>query len=91
MKISIDVDLTPEELRRFLGLPDVKPLQDDMVEKMRQHIGAGAEGLDPAAVMAPLMAGNLAAYETMQKAFWSALSSSGEKKERERDTPGRSG
>lgn len=26
MKFNIEVDVTPEELRRFLGLPDVAPL-----------------------------------------------------------------
>ena len=26
MKITVDVDCTPEEARAFLGLPDVKPM-----------------------------------------------------------------
>ena len=79
MKISIDVDLTPEEARRFFGLPDVKPLQDEVVERMREQMSAGAEGLDPAAMMPPLMSSNMAAYEAIQKAFWSALAASGDK------------
>ena len=78
MKISINVDMTPEELRRFLGLPDVKPLQDEMVEKMREKMSAGVEGFDPAGMVAPVMATNVAAYEAMQKAFWSALAKGGQ-------------
>jgi hypothetical protein len=27
MKISVDVDCTPEEARRFLGLPDLTPVR----------------------------------------------------------------
>ena len=27
MKITVNVDCTPEEARSFLGLPDVQPLQ----------------------------------------------------------------
>jgi hypothetical protein len=27
MKITVEVECTPEEARQFLGLPDVKPLQ----------------------------------------------------------------
>ena len=77
MNISINVDMTPEELRRFLGLPDVKPLQDDLVEKMREHVGDGPEGFDPASMVAPMMATNVAAYEAMQKAFWTALAQGG--------------
>jgi hypothetical protein len=39
MKISFDIDCTPEELRGFFGLPEVKPMQDrlmaELEEKMR--------------------------------------------------------
>jgi len=78
VKISINVDMTPEELRRFLGLPDVKPFQDEMVEKMRERMSAGVEGFDPAGMVAPVMATNVAAYEAMQKAFWNALAKGGQ-------------
>ena len=27
MKVNIEVDCTPDEARRFLGLPDVAPMQ----------------------------------------------------------------
>ncbi len=76
MKISIDVDITPEELRRFLGLPDVTVLHEEMVDKIRDRL-AGAEGFDPASLVGPMMATNVAAYETMQRAFWNALAQSG--------------
>ena len=32
MKITVNVDCTPEEARAFLGLPDVSPIQDKYVE-----------------------------------------------------------
>ncbi len=76
MKITIDVDMTPEELRRFLGLPDVTVLHEEMVEEMRARL-AGGEGFDPASLVGPMMATNVAAYETMQRAFWNALAQSG--------------
>lgn len=41
MKISVDVDCTPEEARRFLGLPDLAPVHDLYVEKLRRMIGEG--------------------------------------------------
>jgi len=34
MKISVDVDCTPEEARSFLGLPDVTPIHDQYVKTM---------------------------------------------------------
>src|ERR1700712_2838966 len=34
MKVTVDVDCTPEEARRFLGLPDLSPVHDAYVAKM---------------------------------------------------------
>lgn len=76
MKIEIKVDVTPEEARRFFGLPDVKPLQDELLERFREQVRS-AEGLDPARLMAPFVTPNLGAFETMQKAFWEAFSGHG--------------
>lgn len=38
MKISVDIDLTPEELRRFLGLPNVEGLQEEMLKMAQQQL-----------------------------------------------------
>ncbi|HEX8620449.1 MAG TPA: DUF6489 family protein [Allosphingosinicella sp.] len=50
MKISVDVDCTPEEARRFLGLPDLTPVHQAYVERMTK---VASEGLtaDSAAEM----------------------------------------
>ena len=42
MKVSVEVDCTPEEARRFLGLPDVSKANDVYVEavaKAMQGVG----------------------------------------------------
>jgi hypothetical protein len=44
MKISVEVDCTPEEARRFLGLPDLAPVHQAYVEKMARM---AAEGVSP--------------------------------------------
>jgi len=38
MKISVDVDCTPEEARRFLGLPDLTPVHQAYVERMTRMV-----------------------------------------------------
>ncbi len=38
MKINIEVDLTPEELRRFMGLPDVQDFQQQMLERFAENL-----------------------------------------------------
>lgn len=76
MKIKIEVDSTPEEMRRFLGLPDVGEIQSDLIAKVRERMQAGAEGYDPLALLKPFLPENLRSMEGFQKAFWENLSGS---------------
>lgn len=45
MKVTVNVDCTPEEARRFLGLPDLTSVHEAYVEKMQKAVtdGAGPE------------------------------------------------
>ncbi len=47
MKVSVDVDCTPEEARRFLGLPDLSSVHEAYVDKMKaaivEGVGTGPE------------------------------------------------
>ena len=49
MKFTVDVDCTPEEARRFLGLPDLSPVHEAYIDKMKAAVeggvGAGPEAL----------------------------------------------
>ena len=74
MKVNVEVDATPEELRRFFGLPDIQPLHEEMIEMIRQRMHEGAEGYDPMTIMAPLMSSQFQNMETMQKVFWDTFS-----------------
>ena len=38
MKITIDVDITPNELRSFLGLPNVEKLQEQMLSNAQKYL-----------------------------------------------------
>ncbi len=48
MKINIEVDLSPAEARAFLGLPDVAPMQEEVMEEMRKKTVASIKEFDPA-------------------------------------------
>ena len=48
MQIKIEIDVKPEELRRFIGLPDVAGLQEDLIKFVRSKVGSAAENFDPA-------------------------------------------
>lgn len=43
MQIRVEIDVKPDELRRFLGLPDVSGLQDDIVAFLRDKVGAASD------------------------------------------------
>ena len=51
MKISVDVDCTPEELRAFLGLPDVAPMQQAVMDQLEKRMLEAAENASPTAMM----------------------------------------
>lgn len=49
MQIKVEIDVKPEELRRFLGLPDVAGLQEDLMGFLRDKMEQASDGLSPAA------------------------------------------
>ncbi len=46
MKITIDTECTPEEARRFLGLPDLSPVHDAYVAKLQRLVEDGVQSGD---------------------------------------------
>ena len=73
MKFSVDIDCTPEEARRFIGLPDVAPMQEGMLkmleEKMQEHIRT----LDPEQFMKTWMPATIQGWTEVQKMFWEQM------------------
>ena len=51
MKITVNVDCTPEEARAFLGQPDLKPMQDELIQEMRNRLMAGIAAMDSAEML----------------------------------------
>ncbi len=82
MKITLDVDCTPEEARAFLGLPDVAPMQAAVMEDLSKRMSAGLETMDPETLVKTWMPLGLQGMEQAQKMFWSQMgtAASGAKK-----------
>jgi hypothetical protein len=70
MKVKIDIDCTPAEARAFLGLPDVTPLQSEMMAAMQERMMAALATMDPETLMKMWLPGGAQTVEQMQKAFW---------------------
>ena len=47
MKVTIEVDCTPDEARVFLGLPDVKPMQAAVMASLEQQAIQAAQSFSP--------------------------------------------
>ena len=48
MKINVEVDCTPEEARRFMGLPDLSPVHEAYVAQLVDTVknGVSTEGME---------------------------------------------
>jgi hypothetical protein len=55
MKINVEFDLTPDEFRRSLGLPDVEAFQQDLLNRIHKQMESGVEGYDPMSLMQPFL------------------------------------
>ncbi len=51
MKITVNVDCTPEEARKFMGLPDVQAFQEEMMKIMRAKALENMKMMEPEAAM----------------------------------------
>ena len=77
MKLNIEMDMTPQEARAFMGLPDVAPLQQKMMEEMQARMKAAFDTGDPQALMqawTPFFGGSAGggakAFEQFQNFLW---------------------
>jgi hypothetical protein len=77
MNLKIDIDITPEEMRKLLGLPDVEAFQRQIMDDIRERIAEGAEGYDPLKLFQPYVSGTLASWDMFQKAFAAGASRPG--------------
>lgn len=51
MKVSVDIDCTPEEARHFLGLPDVAPMQKSLMDTLEKRISDSINATDTKQLM----------------------------------------
>lgn len=80
MKVRIEIDCTPIEARRFLGLPDVEAFQAEMMRQMQEKLSKGLtpEDMEQFAKTWTPLGGQ--GWESMQKIFWNAATGGGDKK-----------
>jgi hypothetical protein len=72
MKVTINIDCTPEEARAFLGLPDVRPMQEAVMKEVQARTMQALQAMDPDQMMRTWVPATLQGLEQMQR-FWTQL------------------
>ena len=77
MKIKLDIDCTPDEVREFFGLPQIKPLQEELLKEVRERLAANIKAMDPEAMLKTWLPATLKGFEQLQEMFLSRMGSAG--------------
>lgn len=72
MKIRVEVEVGPKELREFLGLPDVSGLQQDAIEALSKKLASSKESLDPLALLRGIVPSGLLSIDEWQRMLLTA-------------------
>jgi len=72
MKVTFNIDCTPEEARRFLGLPDVTPVHAVMVDQMKQAAAKALPYLDPESMAKLWFPMGSDVFQEFQQGLWAA-------------------
>ena len=72
MKITFDIDCSPQEARTFLGLPDLAPLHDLYLDRMKSFVTDGIGAADFERMTRAWMPGMSEGLETWRNALFNA-------------------
>ena len=79
MKVTIDIDCTPEEARTFMGLPDVQPMQQRLLGELEERLRQNVRDMEPEALMNKWLPLGMQGMENIQKAMWPSMMNAGKK------------
>jgi Family of unknown function (DUF6489) len=80
MKIKLDIDCTPDEVREFFGLPQLKPLQEELLKEVQERLRANIKAMDPETMLKTWLPATLKGFEQLQEMFLSRMGSAGGKR-----------
>ncbi len=75
MKIKVEFELTPQEFRESLGLPNISALQDEALAMLKNRITSDVENIDLAEIIESWFTQGIAASRKVQELVVSAASS----------------
>jgi hypothetical protein len=75
MKVTMNIDCTPEEARAFFGLPDVQPMQEHLMREMQERLSANLKAMDSETMIKTWLPTAVKGFEQWQDMFASQMSS----------------
>jgi len=73
MKITMNIDCTPDEARAFFGLPDVKPMQEKLLKEVQERMSTTLHAMEPEAMLKTWLPATLKGYEQLQEMLLSQM------------------
>lgn len=81
MKITMEVDMSPEDVRKVMGLPDVEPMQKELMAKMQEKMNTYVDEMsDPEMFMKRIMPMGIQGMDQVQEFFSRFASAATDKK-----------
>lgn len=73
MKVTVNVECSPEEARAFMGLPDVRPMQEALMKELEERLRSNIQAMNPETMISTWLPASMQGAEQLQKMFWSQV------------------
>ena len=80
MKVTIEVDCTPSEARRFFGLPELEPIQQAVMKRLEEQMLEQITNLSPEGLLKNWLSAGTLTAEHFQDMLTGAFKRAGDKK-----------
>ncbi len=70
MKVKIDLDMSAEEARTLMGLPDLEPMQKRLLEQVEKQLSTNLSYIDPEALVRAVLPAGAQGLEKFQDLMW---------------------
>ena len=73
MKFNINVECTAQEAREFIGLPNVAPMQERLMEDLEKRMRTQMKNLDPQTLMKTWVPATIESLSVLQRMFMNQM------------------
>jgi len=75
MKVNIEIDMTADEARTVLGMPDLAPMQEALMAQLTDQIRRNVAYIDPELIVKTVLPVGAESLDRFQKLLWNVARS----------------